>query len=515
MSKKNSKLGSFTKGLKGKFSGLFKKKSAQSEDFDEYDEEVEGEFEDEYEEDYDDDDIEGELQAAHQQGTEEDQQNNLEEELDDEFDDETDPCFQPLNVNDIKASQAAEGDIPPNLPQIDDDEEDYSPEDNEDNYDEDWDGTSPSLKSFDPNHKSGLKEKLSQMGQGLRAKFKAQAPGAGSSSFSALYEKALNGLKEINIDEIFDSFFSPQQRPRIHKTFIAALFISSAYLTGRLISGWLTPLPKSRIATKGQTLSLNQQDVVRTQLNRIKSNDLFQAPDKTNTPVIDNAPKKPSFEEVRVCRDANMKSSLGLKLVNTVILQDSVKSLASVQMRGKENFLREGDSIPNTIEVGKITRQKLIFKNLKTRKCEYIENTAERKGPKKTINIVRDPQEGKKILQDAGETGISNVGNTFKIKKEVRARMLENISEVLTQARAVQIKNPDGSLAFRMQEIVPGSIYSQLNIQEGDVITGINGKKITNMTEMMNLFGQIDKVDHFELTLSRNGMEQNLEYDFE
>jgi type II secretory pathway component PulC len=66
-----------------------------------------------------------------------------------------------------------------------------------------------------------------------------------------------------------------------------------------------------------------------------------------------------------------------------------------------------------------------------------------------------------------------------------------------------------------MQEIVPGSIYSQLNIQEGDMITGINGKKITNMAELMNLFGQIDKIDHFELSLSRDGVEQNLEYDFE
>ena len=72
--------------------------------------------------------------------------------------------------------------------------------------------------------------------------------------------------------------------------------------------------------------------------------------------------------------------------------------------------------------------------------------------------IVREPRKAKKLIQDTKKNGISNTGNQFKIKKEVRARMLENISEVLTQARAVQIKNPDGSLAFRMQEVVAGSI---------------------------------------------------------
>ncbi len=507
MSKKKSKLGSFTQGLKGKVSGLFKKSASKSNQ-DELDYEEE-EFDTEYIDEDEEDDIEAQLEAGQQEGIEDDQYEG-DEEYEEYDDDQTDPSFQPLTVDEIKSKQVQEGEAPPDLPDLGGDEEDYSPDD-----DQEWDATNPSLSTFDPNHKKGFKEKLAQVSFSLKQKFSnRKGPGLASGP-SPLSDKIMTAISSINVDEIFDRFFSAQQRPKIHKIFIAVLFISTSYLTGRLISGFLSPIPKGTVASKGTTLRLNQQDVVRNQLNNIKKNDLFQAPEKSDTPVVDPGPKKPQFEEVKVCRDADKKSSLGLKLVNTVILQDSVKSLASVQMRGKENFLREGDTIPNTIEVGKITRQKLIFKNLKTRKCEYIENVPSKKREPKPINIVRDPNKGKKLIEDAAETGISNVGNTFKIKKEVRARMLENISEVLTQARAVQIKNPDGSLAFRMQEIVPGSIYSQLNIQEGDVITGINGKKITNMTELMNLFGQIDKVDHFELTLSRNGMEQNLEYDFE
>ena len=33
-----------------------------------------------------------------------------------------------------------------------------------------------------------------------------------------------------------------------------------------------------------------------------------------------------------------------------------------------------------------------------------------------------------------------------------------------------EIKNPDGSLSFKMTDVVPGSIYSQLDISDGDII---------------------------------------------
>lgn len=493
MSKKKSKFSNSVERLKGKFSGLFKK-SSKAEDGEEfYDDE---DFSENYEEEYadDDEDIEAELQ-----------------DFDDDFSEETDPSFQQLTVTDIKKQQIENGESPPDLPpmDLDEDEDDYSVED-EDNYP----STNPSLREFDlPPIKKSFKQKM----QEALANVKASLSHRKSSHFSmrGLGSGPLAKFGDINFDEFFNKIFSPQSRPAAHRAYLAVFFILGSYLTGRMISGFLTPAPSGKVPTARQALSLNKADILRKKLATMRTNDLFQAPEEVATPIIGKRPKKDDFKEEKVCLASDKKSSLGIKLVNTVILQDSVKSLASVQMRGKEDYLREGDSIPNMIEVGKIDRKKLIFKNLKNRQCEFIENTEKDNAPKKPLKIVREPKKAKEIIEQTKISGITQVGNNFKIKKEVRERMLGNISEVLTQARAVQIKNPDGSLSFRMQEIVPGSIYSQLNIQEGDMITGINGKKITNMAELMNLFGQIDKVDHFELSLSREGVEQNLEYDFE
>ena len=93
--------------------------------------------------------------------------------------------------------------------------------------------------------------------------------------------------------------------------------------------------------------------------------------------------------------------------------------------------------------------------------------------------------------------------------------MLKNIQNVLTQARAVQIKNPDGSLSFKMTDVVPGSIYSQLDISDGDIISEINGKKIENINEILTLFGKIKDIDNLSLTILKDGQKQEKDYEFQ
>jgi type II secretory pathway component PulC len=193
-----------------------------------------------------------------------------------------------------------------------------------------------------------------------------------------------------------------------------------------------------------------------------------------------------------------------------------VKSVASVQVRGQKDALdiREGQKIANFAEVGRIDRQKLIFKNLNSGECEYIENAEKEGKAPKSFNLV-SKEEGKEIMDSQANTAIKNEGNQFSIKKSLRDEMLNNISEVLTQARALQITNPDGSYSFKMTEIVPGSIYSKLNIKDGDIIEQIDGEKIQDMNAVMTKFGRIREIDNLSLTIKRNGSSQTYDYSFE
>ena len=127
------------------------------------------------------------------------------------------------------------------------------------------------------------------------------------------------------------------------------------------------------------------------------------------------------------------------------------------------------------------------------------------------INIERNLDRGKKLLEKSKESGITvKEGNKFSITKEFRDKMLENINEILTQAKAIQIKNPDGSLSFRIQNIAPGSIYNKLNIENGDIITGINGKGLTDVNQIMSLFGQLKDRDQYEINVLRGRRRANI-----
>lgn len=315
------------------------------------------------------------------------------------------------------------------------------------------------------------------------------------------------GLSELTPDQVIPFVIGSQNQRFIHKTFLIFLSFSVFYvfgkLTGIILSGQ-NKAEKTLSSTSNAPTYSSRSDIM-----AIKNNNIFNIRENEFEEIKTNTPKEP---EVKVCIEANRKTSLPIKLVNSIVLQDSVKSIVSVSQRGKTENYREGERIGSVAEIGRIDSAKIIFKNLQSGQCEYVESSEKPESKVTKADLgVRPP---KKVSAPIKTDEIEAEGNKFAIKKSLRDKLLSNIGDVLTQARAIQIKNPDGSLAFKMTEIVPGSIFSNLNIQDGDIVTGINGKKIENVNELMSMFGKLKENDSYELTVKRNGTETNLNYNF-
>jgi hypothetical protein len=322
------------------------------------------------------------------------------------------------------------------------------------------------------------------------------------------------GMSNQNLewDKVYEQIFSPEYRKQVHQTFVALSFVATAYGVGKLTALIIKGPEKKAKAPINMSSATGPTPM---NIIAIKSNNIFNARmDVNEDPSL--ADNKPKSGEKKNCLSASKKSGLPLELINTVVLQDSVKSIASVAMRGSKEPLnvRVGEKIETMAEVGKVDRLKLIVKNLKTGECEFLESRDEAGGKSQPINVVGEA-EGKKLLKQFVHEEIKNEGNKFKIKKTFRDKMLEDVGTILTQARAIQIKNPDGTIAFKMTEIEPGSIYSYLNILNEDTITKINGKEITNLNEIMTMFGQIKDIDHLSIGVKRDGEDVDMEYNFE
>ena len=63
-----------------------------------------------------------------------------------------------------------------------------------------------------------------------------------------------------------------------------------------------------------------------------------------------------------------------------------------------------------------------------------------------------------------------------------------------------------------MTELDSEGIFPYLGIQDGDIITSINGKPIYDMNEVMLLFGRIKGLSNLSLGIKRDGTPSTQEY---
>lgn len=315
----------------------------------------------------------------------------------------------------------------------------------------------------------------------------------------------------LRFEELGHIFFAPKFRPLIHRIFLISLAVAVPYTAGKMLALFVSPTVELKTpAPRPAMAEFTEAPNYKEQMDRVRLVNLFNATSSEGGPGA----KKGPF----ICEKSDKKTSLPIKLVNTIVLQDSIKSIAAVQVRGSMDAvtLREGDPVESVGQISKIEPMRILIKNTESGECEYAENEERVRDQmsNRRFNVL-SPKAGKQLMASKMNEGIRNVGNHFFIKKALREEAVKDMNNILTQARALQIRNPDGSYSFKMTEIIPGSVYSKLNIHDGDVISGINGKKIENINELMNMFGKIKDIDNMSLTLTREGQEQTLEYEFE
>ncbi len=322
--------------------------------------------------------------------------------------------------------------------------------------------------------------------------------------------KALTN-NQFSLQTLTQDFFAAKNRTAIHSYSLKALFFFLLIFMGKILSLSLQPNQDYSKLPRFSSLGIDtSSELAKPVIIGVKNANLF----KTKTAPKMKNKKKETVAQTK-CEKSDGRSALPITLINTTVMQDSVKSLAAVQVRSNRivEQLREGQKIKNLAKIEKITRLELIVKNLKNNRCESIASSKKDDSklpfevlPKKQAKVFK--KKLKKI------DGISNDGNKFTVKKNFLNDKLKNLSSLLTEAKGLKIDNPDGSIAFKIVDVVPSGIFAYLGIQNGDVIQEINGNPINSVNEIMSLFGKLKNFSKLNLTINRNGASQNLDYQF-
>jgi len=97
-----------------------------------------------------------------------------------------------------------------------------------------------------------------------------------------------------------------------------------------------------------------------------------------------------------------------------------------------------------------------------------------------------------------------------------RATLQKKISDfpsLMSEARVVPHFLDGKSDGFVITDIVVGSLYQQVGLQNGDVIRKVNGKQVTSAQQAMAMYKALESATSIDLELMRAGQVQQVHYD--
>jgi len=182
---------------------------------------------------------------------------------------------------------------------------------------------------------------------------------------------------------------------------------------------------------------------------------------------------------------------LGLALVGTVVADDPRKSFAIVDNRssGKQELYREGDRVGHVL-IKKILRNKVI---VDTGGGDMVLTM----GHEESLGTSPVPREALRREQPEAAT------STSRLDREEVDSAIPEFSQFMREIR-VRPHFPGGRTGgFLVYGIDPDSVFAEMGLQSGDVITAVNGEPITTTQEASDFYDVLEESGEVVLEVKR------------
>ena len=108
---------------------------------------------------------------------------------------------------------------------------------------------------------------------------------------------------------------------------------------------------------------------------------------------------------------------------------------------------------------------------------------------------------------------IRRVGpNAFALDRSTVNSNMQNMAQLFTEIRAVPNLQNGSAKGFRLSEIQPGSIFQNLGLLDGDVVTSVSGQPVNDPMRAMQLLSTLGTQSFITLSVIRNGAPVQLSY---
>jgi general secretion pathway protein C len=193
--------------------------------------------------------------------------------------------------------------------------------------------------------------------------------------------------------------------------------------------------------------------------------------------------------------EALQPTSLKVLLLGTVTgPEEDARAVIEDSGRKIQGLYRVGDAIQNAV-IQKIVRGKVVL----------------RVGDKDEVLSMAPSESGAGGHASAGPTP---AGDTVTVARSDLHESLQNINQLLTQARIrpnLKDGKPDG---FMLSYIKDDSFFTQLGLQRGDIVKSINGKPINTPEDAFSFYKAVESGDPLSMDIVRGGQPRSINYQF-
>jgi type II secretion system protein C len=191
---------------------------------------------------------------------------------------------------------------------------------------------------------------------------------------------------------------------------------------------------------------------------------------------------------------------------------------------GMQSVYRLGDTIPDVGKLVQVGKNRAIVEHNGRRVALTIpsdslgqpaddEDQPDRPAfRRRRMPFIRNPM-FRRGPPEAKAGGIRKLApNRYLVDRSTVNSSMQNMSQLFTQIRAVPDLQNGSSQGFTLSEIQPGSVFQELGLQDGDVLTAVSGQQVSDPARAMQMLSTLQSQSSITLNVLRNGTPVQLNY---
>ena len=183
--------------------------------------------------------------------------------------------------------------------------------------------------------------------------------------------------------------------------------------------------------------------------------------------------------------------------------------------RGEQGVFRLGQQVGDAGKLVEVDKDRVLIDHKGKRIALELPENELPSGVEAAVPELPPQEEASTDDADAEpfEPNVEDLGdNRYRIPRETLDHSMGNLSQILTQIRAIPNIQNGKTNGFALSEIEPGSDFDEMGLEEGDVLRAVNGQPMTDPAVAMQMMSSLRNANQISVQVLRDGHPTTLSY---